>query len=844
MSAESEKLRKELGEKLSSLDDSLTATVGDVAMLADVRKGIGRLLADNGHFEGEIRRVLQDRYDNGDLRKETYQLVKSMLDRYVSEELPTSPTADERDDQDEEDAEEARSSPVEDDDSIVSYDGESLSLVESVLPGSIDAVEDVAEEVVEEIVEEVVEETDEKSAVEDLEVVEEVVDEFVGEDSDDDFTSTAVLPNEALRPPTADDRVQVGSVLRDRFLLKERISGGSMGVVYKAMDRRLAEAGSKRPWVAIKVLSPQLSQSAPALRALQQEAAKGRCLIHPGIVRFLDLDRDDDLYFIVMEWLEGQTLAEILDSTGGKKITVKRALRITQQLGKALDYAHKCGIVHADVKPGNVMILPNGNVRLFDFGIARVVQAQSRISQIDPDVLNAITPEYSSMQVLAGDEPAATDDVYSLACLLYRLIAGYRVFGPRNAAEAAEDGMRPQPLDSLSDVQWRALRKALSFSELARFASIHDFMEALDGRGKVEIDPDSEEQAEEISNSSNRTWLFGLIALLGLIGTAGYQFGFVDVVTGLLGQEQSPARPTMTPPAPAAAVEEEVAASSVETEQVDEAAPEPEQTVEEEPEIPLVDFSTLPPADFEIALSALDGAQTPLKLSLREDNGAKIIDLVRDTDIDLALDLRIEEVSYSGNRSPWASGQLLISNEGLVSFPAGQERARFTLNMSSDPLREADQRSTLLVRVADSVGSELATIEVLLEDDDQRNFEAELPTNTVAFAVSQMAVRERDPAAQIDVLRFNPDSQTMVVNFVVKDITAVEGEDYFSPNGHSITFEPGQRSARLLIPLVQDSVIEGDEAFTVELQVNNVSDNSDVFHRIVIMIRDDDAPRQ
>ena len=545
-----------------------------------------------------------------------------------------------------------------------------------------------------------------------------------------------------------------------------------------------------------------------------------------------------------MEWMEGRTLAEILDSPDAKKITVKRAMQIIRELGKALDYAHKCGIVHADVKPGNVMILPNGDVRLFDFGIARVVQAQSRISQIDSQVLNAITPEYSSMQVLTGDEPVATDDVYSLACVLYRLVAGYRVFGPRNAAEAAQDGMRPQPLDSLSDVQWRALRKALAFSGLARFASIHDFMEALDGRGKVEIDPDSEEQAEETSNSSNRTWLFGLIALLGLIGTAGYQFGLVDVVTGLLGQEQSPARPTITQPATAVAVEEEVAVSSVETGQADEITPEPELTVEEMPEIPLVDFSALPPANFEIALAALGNAQTQLKLALREDSGATIIDLVRDTDIDLALDLRIEEISYSGNRSPWASGQLLISNEGLVSFPAGQERARFTLNMSSDPLREADQQSTLLIRVADSVGSELATIDVLLEDDDQRNFEAELPTNTVAFAVSQIAVRERDPAAQIDVLRFNPDNRTMVVNFVVKDITAVEGEDYFSPSGHSITFEPGQRSARLLIPLVQDAVIEGDEAFTVELRVSNVSDNSDVFHRIVIMIRDDDAPRQ
>ena len=164
--------------------------------------------------------------------------------------------------------------------------------------------------------------------------------------------------------------------------------------------------------------------------------------------------------------------------------------------------------------------------------------------------------------------------------------------------------------------------------------------------------------------------------------------------------------------------------------------------------------------------------------------------------------------------------------------------------MSSDPLREADQQSTLLVRVADSVGSELATIEVALEDDDQRSFEAELPLNTVAFAVSQVAVRERDPAAQIDILRFNPDSRSMTVDFIVKDITAVEGEDYFSPSAHSISFEPGQRSARLLIPLVQDSVVEGDEAFTVELRVNNASDNSGVFHRIVIMIRDDDARRR
>jgi len=119
-----------------------------------------------------------------------------------------------------------------------------------------------------------------------------------------------------------------------------------------------------------------------------------------------------------------------------------------------------------------------------------------------------------------------------------------------------------------------------------------------------------------------------------------------------------------------------------------------------------------------------------------------------------------------------------------------------------------------------------------------------LPGNMVAFAVSQVAVRERDPAAQIDILRFNPDNQAVVVGYVVRNVTAVEGEDYFTPGGHSISFEPGQRSARLLIPLVQDSVIEGDEAFTVELVGDGAQTGGDVFQRIVIMIRDDDAPGQ
>jgi hypothetical protein len=158
--------------------------------------------------------------------------------------------------------------------------------------------------------------------------------------------------------------------------------------------------------------------------------------------------------------------------------------------------------------------------------------------------------------------------------------------------------------------------------------------------------------------------------------------------------------------------------------------------------------------------------------------------------------------------------------------------------MSSDPLREADQQSTLRLREADFATSELATLIVTLEDDDQRTFEASLPANTVAFAASQASIRETDPAVQIDIVRFNPDGSAIVVDFIVRDITATEGEDYFAPGSHSISFGPGQRSARLLIPLVQDFDVEGDEAFVVELVGVPLASAMDIYQRIVVMIRD------
>jgi len=808
MSAESDRIRESLVDQLSSFDERLDEKIDDVQLLGGIQEGIGRLLSSNGGNEADIRRVLQDRYENGELRKETFQLVKSMLDGYVSEQAPTT-------------------SPVAT--IIMPAKPQMTKTPDSQTPAA-----------------------------------------------DDPMGSTMVIPkDQSIKPESTDGQTQVGSVLRDRFMLQERLSGGSMGVVYKAMDRRLAEAGSGDHWVAVKVLSPQFSQNGNALRALQQEAAKGRCLVHPNIVRFVDLDRDDDLYFIVMEWLEGRTLADILDSQDSKSIDQQRAFSIVRQIGKALDYAHRCGIVHADVKPGNIMIAPNGDAKLFDFGVARVRQKQLQNEpDFDPGVLGLLTPAYSSMQVLTGETPIPSDDVFSLACLLYRLIAGYRVFGPRNAAEAAEEGMKPQQLESINDEQWRVLKKALSYSRVTRFESMADFIDALDVDDEVaesitiDIPAPTRFSETEATGGTGRL-LIGMFVLLAVAGIAANQMGYLDEYKARYLAVDEPAEIIE-----AEAIEPDLVAAIEEAEPLVEEAPLEEEVIEEvakdtdseadsgadieaelaeiaeiaeaieipEPEEfvePLVDFSLLPAPSAEVSVALRSNVVASTTVTLREDGSPATVDLVRD-DVEFPLTLRIEEVRFSGNRSPWATGQYEFSDNGFVEFPVGQNRARITLNMASDPFREADQQSTLRVREGDSATSELALITVILEDDDQRVFEAGLPANTVAFATSQVTVREQDPAAQIDILRFNPDDTSLVVGFALRDITATQGEDYFAPSGYTITFGPGQRSARLLIPLVQDSEYEDNEAFSVELSIADSVADTDIYHRTAVMIRDDD----
>jgi TonB family protein len=244
-----------------------------------------------------------------------------------------------------------------------------------------------------------------------------------------------------------------------------------MSEVFKALDRRRQESGAESPWVAIKLVSPSHRHFPDALRLLQREAALAQRLDHPNIVRIFDFDRDGEHAFITMEWLEGESLAELLTRQRHRPLTPARARQILREIGAALQFAHGRGITHADVKPGNIFLTREGGAKLLDFGIARSTQLAD-----DAPGADARTPAYASCEMLEGKEPTVQDDVYSLACVAYRMLTGRRALGAADALAAEAAGRRPTRAKNLTDSQWHALEHALAFRRDARTPDMASFL--------------------------------------------------------------------------------------------------------------------------------------------------------------------------------------------------------------------------------------------------------------------------------------------------------------------------------------------------------------------------------
>ncbi|HEY0844475.1 MAG TPA: protein kinase [Noviherbaspirillum sp.] len=290
-------------------------------------------------------------------------------------------------------------------------------------------------------------------------------------------------------PPQEAYRMKgVGETLNGRFVLEECIGFGGMGTVYKALDLRKLEASDRNPYVAIKVLNVQFRGHPKSLIALQREAKKAQTLAHPNIVSVYDFDRDGATVYLTMEYLSGKPLSRTLRTPGFSGLPFPEVMRIVTGMGKALAYAHERGFVHCDFKPANVILTDNGQVKVIDFGIARVFQKADEdveATVFDPGSLGALTPAYASPEMLEHLVPDPRDDIYALACITYELLTGRHPFDRQSATQARHAGMKAQRPKNLGYMQWRALRNALSFERKTRTPSVARFLKEMQGAGRT-----------------------------------------------------------------------------------------------------------------------------------------------------------------------------------------------------------------------------------------------------------------------------------------------------------------------------------------------------------------------
>lgn len=250
----------------------------------------------------------------------------------------------------------------------------------------------------------------------------------------------------------------IGKLVSERYLVESLVGSGGMANVYKAYDR------VEKRTIALKVLKEEHRGDMEFIRRFEREAKAVLALNHENIVRSYDVGEDEGLSFIVLEYVEGSTLKDIIKSDG--PLSPKVAVNIVCQVLDALSHAHECGIIHRDVKPQNVIITPKGKAKLADFGIARDASTMTRTfaGQSVVGTVHYISPEQAR-----GENVTAASDIYSCGIMLYEMLTGEVPFAGDNSVAIAlkhlqEDVIPPHEVNpriprALNDIVVRAVSK-------------------------------------------------------------------------------------------------------------------------------------------------------------------------------------------------------------------------------------------------------------------------------------------------------------------------------------------------------------------------------------------------
>src|SRR5689334_23607596 len=309
------------------------------------------------------------------------------------------------------------------------------------------------------------------------------------------------------------------------------IGAGGMGEVYKARDTRLERT------VAVKVLPLHLSSSAEVRQRLEREAKTISQFSHAHICALYDVGSEGDTEFLVMEFLEGETLA---DRLARGPIPIDQTLRIGAEILAALDAAHKNGIVHRDLKPGNVMLTKSG-VKLLDFGLAKLAAAPvSGISQATslPTALQESQPltsrgtvlgtfQYMAPEQLEGREADSRSDIFAFGAVLYEMAAGKKAFTGGSQASLISAILRDEP-EPISQVQPtspvaldRIVRTCLAKDPEERWQSAADLKRELQWIGESSQAGAAAPSAAAVTLSPRRSaragWIVAALAVLGAL---------------------------------------------------------------------------------------------------------------------------------------------------------------------------------------------------------------------------------------------------------------------------------------------------------------------------------------
>jgi serine/threonine-protein kinase len=310
-------------------------------------------------------------------------------------------------------------------------------------------------------------------------------------------------------------------LLGERYELGAMIGTGGMADVYLAQDVRLNRQ------VAIKILRSDLARDPSFVTRFNKEALSVAALNHPGIVSVYDSGKEDSpsgaMPYIVMEYVEGKTLREIVNK--GERFALNRAVEIAEGILVALQYSHKNGIIHRDIKPGNIMITDNGDVKVMDFGIARALADTGATMTSTWNIIG--TAQYLSPEQATGTQADARSDLYSVGCLLYELLAGrppftgdtpvaiayQHVSAPLTPITEIQESLNPE-LDAFFTI---ALAKDANERYQSANAMLKDLKKLIKGEGITTQIP------KQMRKEKARNRIAALsIALVLLVGSVSY----------------------------------------------------------------------------------------------------------------------------------------------------------------------------------------------------------------------------------------------------------------------------------------------------------------------------------